>query len=66
MICLIFVGSASVNWSSASMPFSSKIFSAAAQRVSSTSTPGRMRSATTLSPFSRLSTRNSAVSMPHA
>src|SRR5699024_5398704 len=63
---LMVAGSPSVKWSTTSMPASSKSFSAAAQRCSSTSTPGRIRRATTLSPSERLSMRNSAESIPQA
>ncbi|KRD47595.1 hypothetical protein ASE27_04730 [Oerskovia sp. Root918] len=62
---LILAPSPPVNsWPTTSISLSEKILSAAAQRFSSTSTPGRMRSARTFEPGSRFSTRNSAPSAP--
>ena len=62
-----FAGSALLNSTpTTSTPSRSKITLAAAHRFSSTSTPGRMRSASTLPPRPAFSAMNSAESAPNA
>ena len=64
-ICLTLAPSPWVNWTSTTLTlFLSKMTLAADHRVSSTSTPGRMRRAITLPPFLTLLVMNSAASAP--